>query len=152
MDQNETYEALATLAWQVELGADEAIQDTPINRFEASKAPEVAQSARPPAVPAKAAMQDAVVEAKRAAANAKSLEDLKEAISSFELCELKKGARNTVFADGNPAARAMIIGEAPGRDEDIEGRPFVGRAGRLLDRMLAAIDMDRAAPDSEGAV
>ena len=66
-------------------------------------------------------------------------------MGAFEGCELKRGARNLVFADGDPSARVMIVGEAPGRDEDREGRPFVGRAGQLLDRMLAAIGLDRTA-------
>lgn len=64
-------------------------------------------------------------------------------MAAFDHCELKRGARNLVFADGTPGARVMIIGEAPGREEDREGRPFVGRAGQLLDRMLAAIDLNR---------
>lgn len=73
-------------------------------------------------------------------------------MKAFDGCELKKGARNTVISDGNPAARVMIIGEAPGRDEDIEGRPFVGRAGQLLDKMFAAIGMGRDVPLSKDAV
>ena len=68
---------------------------------------------------------------------------LRAAMAAFEGCELRKGARSLVFADGVPDARVMIIGEAPGRDEDREGRPFVGRAGQLLDRMFAAIGLDR---------
>ncbi|HSG57371.1 MAG TPA: uracil-DNA glycosylase, partial [Paracoccaceae bacterium] len=71
---------------------------------------------------------------------------------AYEGCELKRGARNLVFADGTPAARVMIIGEAPGREEDREGRPFVGPAGQLLDRMLAAIGMARDAEDTAQAV
>jgi DNA polymerase len=77
---------------------------------------------------------------------------LRDIIAAFDLCDLKKGARNTVFADGNPAARVLILGEAPGREEDIEGRPFVGRAGQLLDRMFAAIGLSRGAADPEAAV
>ena len=65
-------------------------------------------------------------------------------MEAYEHCELKRGARQLVFSDGVPGARVMIVGEAPGRDEDIEGRPFVGRAGQLLDRMLAAIGLSRA--------
>jgi uracil-DNA glycosylase len=72
---------------------------------------------------------------------------LREALAGYDHCELKKGARNLVFADGNPAARVMIVGEAPGRDEDMQGLPFVGRAGQLLDRMFDAIGMGRAHPD-----
>ena len=62
---------------------------------------------------------------------------------NFEGCELKRYATNTVFADGDPSGRIMLIGEAPGRDEDLQGLPFVGRAGKLLDRMLAEIGLDR---------
>ena len=73
-------------------------------------------------------------------------------MEAFEHCELKRGARNLVFADGQPNARVMIIGEAPGRDEDIQGKPFVGRAGQLLDKMFAAIGMERTSPDAEAAL
>jgi len=69
---------------------------------------------------------------------------LQAALAAFEGCDLKKGARNTVFADGVAGARVMLVGEAPGRDEDQQGKPFVGRAGQLLDRMLAAIGLSRA--------
>jgi DNA polymerase len=72
-----------------------------------------------------------------------TLAELKAAITSFEGCELKRFATNTVFADGDPSGRIMLIGEAPGRDEDLQGLPFVGRAGQLLDRMLAEIGLDR---------
>ncbi|RMD93288.1 MAG: uracil-DNA glycosylase [Alphaproteobacteria bacterium] len=95
---------------------------------------------------------DPVEVARAAAGRAQTLEELRAAMEAFELCELKRGARQLVFADGNPAARVMIIGEAPGRDEDRLGRPFVGRAGQLLDRMLAAIGLSRTAPDPEHAV
>ncbi len=77
----------------------------------------------------------------RAAAN---LAELKAALERFDGCALKRSATNTVFADGNPASRIMFIGEAPGRDEDRIGLPFVGRAGKLLDKMLAAIHLDRS--------
>ncbi len=87
---------------------------------------------------------DPVAVAKSAAANAGSLDGLKEALAAFPHCDLQRGARNLVFCDGTPGARVMIIGEAPGRDEDREGRPFVGRAGQLLDRMVAAIGLGRA--------
>jgi DNA polymerase len=69
---------------------------------------------------------------------------LKAALEGFEGCALKRTATHTVFADGNPASRIMFIGEAPGRDEDRIGLPFVGRAGKLLDKMLAAIRLDRS--------
>jgi DNA polymerase len=81
--------------------------------------------------------------ARELASKAATLEELREAVASFDGCNLKFTAKNTVFADGNPEARLMLIGEAPGRDEDIEGRPFVGRSGQLLDKILAAIGLDR---------
>ncbi len=87
--------------------------------------------------------------AARAAISAQSLAELSEAQQAFEGLDLKKGARNFCFADGNPAARVMIIGEAPGVDEDMAGLPFVGRAGQLLDQMFAAIGLSRTAPDAE---
>ena len=74
---------------------------------------------------------------------AKKLEKLKKSISNIKNCELKKSATNIVFADGNPKAKIMLIGEGPGSNEDQEGLPFVGRAGTLLDKMLASIDLDR---------
>jgi uracil-DNA glycosylase len=74
---------------------------------------------------------------------AKNLEKLKSTISSITNCELKKNATNIVFADGNPRSKIMLIGEGPGSNEDLEGLPFVGRAGSLLDKMLASIGLDR---------
>jgi len=140
---------LAALAWQVELGADEAILDAPVNRFEAVEpAAAPAPAVAPAAAPVVAAAADPVAEARALAAAAPDLAALRAALEGFEHCDLKRGARNLVFADGDPAARLMIVGEAPGRDEDLQGRPFVGRAGQLLDRMLAAIDMGRARADA----
>jgi len=75
--------------------------------------------------------------------NINSLDELKDAILRFDKCELKKTAKNTVIADGNINSRIMLIGEAPGADEDEQGAPFVGRAGQLLNKMLAAINLDR---------
>ena len=95
---------------------------------------------------------DAVEVARQAATGADSLDALREAIAGYDHCTLKRGAKSLVFADGNPAARVLILGEAPGREEDREGRPFVGRAGQLLDRMLAAIDLDRTEDTPESAV
>ncbi len=86
---------------------------------------------------------EAAMAARAAAKNAKTLEELREILQKFDGCALKATATQLVFADGNPQARVMLVGEAPGRDEDIEGLPFVGRSGKLLDRMLAAIGLDR---------
>lgn len=149
------YTALAMLNWQIDLGATEAIGDVPVNRYEAPKT--LAKPATAPA-PAQPEPQhagehgDPVGEARAAASAAQSLDDLKEALASYDHCTLKRGARNLVFADGQPAARLMIIGEAPGREEDLQAKPFVGPAGQLLDRMLAAIGMDRNASDVAHAV
>jgi uracil-DNA glycosylase len=85
----------------------------------------------------------AAIAAREAAKSAGSLEELRQSLSRFEGCALKNTAKNLVFADGNPAARVMFVGEAPGADEDREGLPFVGRSGKLLDRMMAAIGLDR---------
>lgn len=152
----DTYAALAALEWQVELGAIDAISDAPVNRYELPKeAPARPTSASPAPQPApivKPAEVDTVAIARQMAEAANDLDQLRTALGQYEHCELKKGARNLVFADGNPAARVMIIGEAPGRDEDREGKPFVGRAGQLLDRMLAAIGLDRHAGDASNAV
>jgi DNA polymerase len=147
--------ARALLEWQLELGADEPVGEAPVNRYElqpeaARPAPRSAEA--PPAPAAPVAGGDPVEVARVAASAATGLADLAERQAAYELCELKKGARNFVFADGNPAARVMVIGEAPGRDEDMEGRPFVGRAGQLLDRMFAAIGLSRSAPDTEAAL
>jgi uracil-DNA glycosylase family 4 len=85
----------------------------------------------------------ATIAAREAAKSADSLDELRESLSRFEGCALKNTAKNLVFADGNPKARVMFVGEAPGADEDREGLPFVGRSGKLLDRMMAAIGLDR---------
>jgi uracil-DNA glycosylase len=85
----------------------------------------------------------AALNARKAVKNLRTLDNLRAALNAFDGCALKGTAKQLVFADGNPEARIMLVGEAPGRDEDIEGRPFVGRSGKLLDRMLAAIGLDR---------
>ena len=92
----------------------------------------------PPAAP-----EAAIRDAGQLAANAKTLDELRAALESFEGCSLKATAMRTVFADGNPEARIMFVGEAPGAEEDREGLPFVGRSGKLLDRMIGAIGLDR---------
>lgn len=143
----------ALLEWQVELGADEAIGDAPVNRYDLpDKPPAASPAVAPPEARATAEEVDPVVVARQAAARAGDLSALRAEMEGFAHCDLRMGARNLVFADGNPAARVMLVGEAPGRDEDREGRPFVGRAGQLLDRMFEAIGMGRAAPDTAQAI
>ncbi|MCT4557512.1 MAG: uracil-DNA glycosylase [Pelagimonas sp.] len=141
--------ARALLEWQWELGVDEAISDTPVDRFayetalkEQARA-KAAQMPQADAPPARAPQIDPVEEARKAANAARDLPGLRAALAGFEYCDLKKGARNLVFSDGVPGARVMIIGEAPGRDEDLQGKPFVGRAGQLLDKMLAPVGLSR---------
>src|SRR5438067_6384581 len=95
------------------------------------------------AAPAPPAPEVAVMAAREAARRAASLQELRAILQGFEGCALRMTAKQLVFADGNPQARVMFVGEAPGRDEDLEGLPFVGRSGKLLDRMLAAIGLDR---------
>ena len=97
-----------------------------------------------PADPIAALSADAVAHsAREAAAAAQNLDELRAALDAFEGCSLKRTASRLVFADGNPQARLMLVGEAPGAEEDRQGLPFVGRAGQLLDRMLASIGLDR---------
>ncbi len=147
MESSAYHHDLALLEWQIELGAFEAIGDVPVNRYEVPAAvekPKAAVAATPAVAPVPPqARADAVAIAEQAAAAAATLEELRAAMAAFEHCDLKKGARNLVFSDGIPGAPVMLVGEAPGRDEDRAGKPFVGRAGQLLDKMLAAIDMGR---------
>lgn len=157
-----TLAGVEALRWLVEAGADDATGEHPVNRFrpvsatpppprlEAQSAP--APSAKPITAPAPtrpaakpAANEDAIGQAMELAAACATLADLKAALEAFEGCALKRHATKTVFADGTPAHRILFIGEAPGKDEDAAGLPFVGRAGKLLDRMLAAIGLDRKA-------
>lgn len=156
--------ARAALEWQIELGATECIGDAPSDSYAVpAEAPWKSRTAplpgRPAARPAlKAApappgpATDPVAVARAAASEAADLDALRAAMAAFEHCELKKGARNLVFSDGQPGARLMIVGEAPGRDEDRQGKPFVGKAGQLLDRMFAAIGMGRDLPDPARAL
>jgi DNA polymerase len=84
------------------------------------------------------------MEAREAARKATTLEELRAILDRFEGCGLRKTAKQLVFADGTPGARVMFVGEAPGADEDRMGLPFVGRSGKLLDQMMAAIGLDRS--------
>lgn len=150
--------AVAALQWMIEIGVSEPVGDFPRDSYALPErlpeaVPAAGAAAHSPgldAAPLPAA--DPVAEARLAAEGAATLADLHAAMARYSHCALKKGARNTVFADGNPKARVMIVGEAPGRDEDLQGRPFVGRAGQLLDRMVAAIGLSRTAPDPASAV
>ncbi len=149
----------ALLDWYVAMGVDEAIGDTPRDSFAPPAAvtarpapiptasPSAPRSVQPLAVPAiarpLASATSEVASARALAEAATTLAELEAAVSSFDGCALRKTATHTVFADGTPHAPVMVIGEAPGADEDRMGKPFVGRSGQLLDRMLAAIGLDR---------
>lgn len=153
------HQAKALLDWYVELGVTDAIAEAPIDRYATAPEPPkpvadpaAARAAAPAPQPEPEVTTDWVAVATERAGAAASLEALAEAMQGFEGSPLKLGARSFVFADGNPAARIMVVGEGPGAEEDREGRPFVGPAGRLLDQMFAAIGRSRTTPDAENAL
>lgn len=182
----------AALAWQVDAGADEAIDDAPLVRYRTPSASAQEERAaravptghrgppapsqnegvakatpagpkRPSAPPRKEGAEpsraaiatggprsrppepaaSATRAARELAAAAHTIEELEAALKAFDGCALKETATNLVFGDGNPRAKVMLIGEAPGADEDRQGKPFVGVSGQLLDRMMAWIGLDR---------
>ena len=153
----------ALLDFHVEAGVDLALDETPHNRFAEPKpepaqaggpalqraaSPAASSTASPPprALPkAAAGAPDEVASlAREQARHAQSLEELEAILAGFDGCALKFSAKNLAFADGNPEGRVMLVGEAPGADEDRIGKPFMGRSGQLLDRMLATIGLDRS--------
>jgi uracil-DNA glycosylase family 4 len=139
-------DALALLQWYIEAGADEAIGESPVDRFQTPAPP--APPPRAVTTPARAAApavaaRPAELSARAIAASCATLAELEAAVRGFEGCGLKRTATNTVFADGAPEGGLVVVGEAPGAEEDRLGRAFVGRSGQLLDRMLAAIGIDR---------
>jgi uracil-DNA glycosylase len=143
-------QAAAVLRWWVEAGVDLALDETPHDRFVERPAPQPRPAplveVRPAAriEHAAAAPDDARRSAASIAASAKNLDELRDLLEKFDGCGLKATATRLVFSDGAPNSRIMLVGEGPGGDEDRIGRPFVGRAGQLLDRMLAAIELDRS--------
>ena len=153
-------ELRAVLAFYQEAGVDALLEESPVDRLAgdvppqpAATAPVAAPASRPvrPVVPKPLSSapppvspEAAVMAAREAARAATSLEELREILARFEGCALRATATQLVFADGNPQSRVMFVGEAPGRDEDLAGLPFVGRSGKLLDRMMAAIGLDRS--------
>lgn len=166
-------DALALLALQLEWGADESLAAEGVDRFVLSSQPpamavlrpplaDAAPPARPPvpsarqelgartalATPAAPAgrgpARPAAAQAAALAAGCRTLAELRAAVAGFEGCALRDTATNLVFSDGNPDARIMLVGEAPGAEEDRAGLPFVGASGQLLDRMLGSIGLDRS--------
>jgi DNA polymerase len=141
-------DALAMLDWYRAAGVDIAVGDEPVDRFAASAAAPAKRVLPAAAGPAPAPLPAAPLvtdpaETREIAAAAMSLDALRAAMNAYDGCALKHRATQLVFSDGNPQARIMLVGEGPGENEDKEGKPFVGRAGQLLDRMLAAIGLDR---------
>lgn len=152
-------EAARLVAWYASMGVDLAIGESGRNRFgetaPTQAAPIPSASAEAPPKPASffaaasdtntlaASAEESVMTARAAAARAATLDELQALLEGFDGCTLKATASRLVFSDGVPGSRLMLIGEAPGRDEDREGKPFVGRSGQLLDKMLAAIGLDR---------
>jgi len=146
------------LAFYLEAGVDCALGEEPVNRLaDPDLVPPPREAppppvARPmPAAPMLTGLAEtplppdaAIASAREAARTAPTLEALRDLLEKFDGCALKSTATRLVFADGNPQARVMFVGEAPGRDEEIAGLPFVGRSGQLLDRMIAAIGLDRS--------
>lgn len=155
-------DARALLEWHVAMGVDVAIMDEPQDRYalSAARAAPAARVGFSDAAPSRptpgptsfptpgaaliAGPGETAAAAREAAASAKTLDELRAILEAFDGCPLKATASRTVFSDGVPGARVMLIGEAPGREEDLSGLPFVGRSGQLLDRMLAAIGLDRS--------
>ena len=152
---------LEALRWHVEMRVDELIDDGPINRYAVAYKPAVTASAAAPAASAPTPPEAAQASPRQAsgptlapsegardaiavAAGAQSVEDLRARLEGFEGCALKFTATNTVFADGQPGADLMFVGEAPGVDEDRQGLPFLGASGQLLNRMLAALGRERS--------
>lgn len=160
---DDPFDPSALLKWYVEMGVDECIGDDPIDRYAASQEmlarKHVAQAQtqtqtsapsstavhpRPSTAPQQEvkATDEMVHTAVEAARKATTVEELRQAVLSYDGCHLKKTAMNTVFADGNPKADIMFIGEAPGADEDRQGVPFVGEQGKLLDKMLHSCGLE----------
>ncbi|MCB1389839.1 MAG: uracil-DNA glycosylase [Rhodobacteraceae bacterium] len=140
------------LEWQIELGVTEALQALPVDRLAPPPSPAARAEATVATGPLAFDLAAAIDAAEAAAAAARDLPALAEALAAYPHCDLRRGARNCVFADGNPKARVMIVGEGPGADEDRLGRPFVGPAGQMLDRMFATIGLARESPDPARAL
>lgn len=160
MFQADAYKA--ALQWHIDNGADEALNAEPGQRRAAPVAAPIPATAEPihpvavtltsPASTPLMGKSDQRAEAEKLAAAATTLEELKAAIAAFDGITLKKTATNLVFSDGNPGAPVMLVGEAPGADEDRLGKPFVGVSGQLLDKIFKCIDLDRNEEDPARAV
>ena len=145
MDHLDLHMARAALQWQAELGVSDAVGDVPIDRYEVpAQSPKQPAAAPPRAGLPQSALTalDPVAVAEAAAAAAGDLPALQLALQNFSHCDLRRGARNLVFGRGAAGARVMILEDAPGRAEDLQGLPFAGPAGQLLGKMCAAIGLN----------
>lgn len=151
----------AALEWHLDNGVDEALDNEPPKRQPVVAPVIESLPEKPPvgvtAVPAAPAVplmgrSDARAESEKLAAAASTLDELRESIAAFDGIALKKTATNMVFCDGNPNASIMLVGEAPGADEDRLGKPFVGVSGQLLDKILKCIDLGRSEEDPAKAI
>ena len=147
------------LEWHIEAGADEVLQETPRNWLaapqETAKTETIESQShkpQPPTASLPLGTAEACLAAAKLARSATTIEEIHTAIAGFEGLAIRKTATNMVFAEGNPKARVMIIGEAPGAEEDAQGKPFVGASGQLLDKMLACIGLSRWEEDPEKSV
>ncbi len=151
---------LSILQWYVDQGVTEILSAEPVDRLAPKPVlvkEEAAPVARPPSLASiipemPLGTGEARKEAARLARSANTLSELDAAIRGFDGLSIKKTATNMVFSDGNPNAHVMVIGEAPGGDEDIQGKPFVGVSGQLLDKMFAAIGLSRAGEDADTSI
>jgi uracil-DNA glycosylase len=170
-DRADPRDLLSLIDFHVAAGVDCALDETPHDRFaedsraaEERPSPPAREEVRAPSTPRRmpeplarpasiqprpsrattASPDEAAADARERAKSATSLAELEALLASFDGCALRTGAKNLVFADGNPEARVMLVGEMPGADEDRVGKPFMGRSGQLLDRMLGAIGLDRS--------
>jgi DNA polymerase len=160
-NDSDAVDPLAALAWLVDMGADEAVGEEPVDRFAASAKPVAAPRPSNAPVPRRAPKaaqrpaarvgQDGLADARAIAAACTSLDEIGAALRGFDACPLQRTATNLVYTDGNPEARVLFIGEAPGREEDLQGLPFVGRSGQLLDRMLGFVGLSRGSADPAAA-
>jgi uracil-DNA glycosylase family 4 len=143
MTASEQQTVQALLAWYAAMGADEAIGEAPLDGFAQNAAPVPAseRKSNPSAPRAIARPRADPIGARGIGGEPSTLAELEALVAQFDGCPLKRTAKSLCFARGSEQARVMLIGEAPGRDEDLQGKPFVGRAGQLLDRMLASVGL-----------
>jgi len=150
--------ATAALQWHLDAGADDMLGDVPAAKGRQKPAPDPAPAAAPRAdsiplpIPSLGGTGEIKAQALALALSCNTLDALRDAVAGFDGLPIRQTATNCVFSDGNPHAPVMLVGEAPGADEDRQGKPFVGVSGQLLDRILACIGLDRRAEEAEKSI